>query len=142
MKPKKMNKFQPQFSILPAEQLRLWPELKPVSGLGYVLYGLPAIALRLGHRTSVDFDFFASAPLDQNRLRKALPFLAKSTVLKEQENTLEVLSNSGVKVSFFGGLDFGRVQDPERTEDDVLAVASLDDLMATNFLGHPSANRI
>jgi len=116
--------------------------LKPVSGLGYVLYGLPAIALRLGHRTSVDFDFFASAPLDQNRLRKALPFLAKSTVLKEQENTLEVLSNSGVKVSFFGGLDFGRVQDPERTEDDVLAVASLDDLMATNFLGHPSANRI
>jgi hypothetical protein len=57
MKPKKMNKFQPQFSILPAEQLRLWPELKPVSGLGYVLYGGTAIALRLGHRTSVDFDF-------------------------------------------------------------------------------------
>jgi len=126
-----MNKFQPQFSILPPEQLRLWPDLKPVSGFGYVLYGGTAIALRLGHRTSVDFDFFASAPLDQNRLRKALPFLAKSTVLQEQENTLEVLSDSGVKVSFFGGLDFGRVQDPERTEDDVLAVASLDDLMAT-----------
>jgi hypothetical protein len=80
-----MNKFQPQFSILPPEQLRLWPDLKPVSGLGYVLYGGTAIALRLGHRTSVDFDFFASAQLDQNRLRKALPFLAKSTVLQEQE---------------------------------------------------------
>ncbi len=126
-----MTKFQPQFGILPPEQIKLWPELKPVSGFGYVLYGGTAIALRLGHRRSVDFDFFTSAPVAQNRLRKALPFLERSTVLQDQENTLEVLTDSGVKVSFFGGLDFGRVKEPERTDDGVLAVASLDDLMAT-----------
>lgn len=35
-----------------------------------------------------------------------------------------------VKVSFFGGLTFGRVGDPLLTADGVLEVASLDDLMA------------
>lgn len=32
--------------------------------LGFALYGGTAIALRLGHRTSVDFDFFNDRPLD------------------------------------------------------------------------------
>ena len=35
-----------------------------------------------------------------------------------------------VKVSFFAGLGFGRVGEPEVTEDDVLLVASADDLLA------------
>src|SRR5260221_11849485 len=38
-----------------------------------------------------------------------------------------------VKVSFFGGIDFGRVNDPLHTCDDMLLVASLDDLMATKL---------
>jgi hypothetical protein len=126
-----LNKFQPQFSTLPPAQRQLWPELKPISGFGFVLYGGTSIALRLGHRTSVDFDFFNSAPIDPKRLRKALPFLGRSTVLQDHENTFEVLTESGVKVSFFGGLDFGRVNDPEITDDGTLVVASLDDLMAT-----------
>lgn len=36
-----------------------------------------------------------------------------------------------VKVSFFGTIAFGRVGEPDWTEDGVLQVASLDDLMAT-----------
>jgi hypothetical protein len=36
-----------------------------------------------------------------------------------------------VKVSFFGGMDFGRVGDPDPTDDGVMLVASVDDLMAT-----------
>ena len=36
-----------------------------------------------------------------------------------------------VKISFFGAVSFGRVGEPEVTEDEVLQVASLDDLMAT-----------
>lgn len=34
-------------------------------------------------------------------------------------------------MSFFGAVGFGRVGEPELTEDGVLQVASLDDLMAT-----------
>ncbi len=126
-----LNKFQPQFSTLPPVQRQLWPELKPISGFGFVLYEGTAIALRLGHRTSVDFDFFNSATVDPKRLRKALPFLGRSSVLQDHENILEVLTEAGVKVSFFGGLDFGRVKDPEITDDGIVVVASLDDLMAT-----------
>jgi hypothetical protein len=38
-----------------------------------------------------------------------------------------------VKLSFFGGIGFGRVKDPLQTRDDTLLVASLDDLMATKL---------
>ena len=38
-----------------------------------------------------------------------------------------------VKVSFFGTIEFGRVGEPQLTDDGVLLVASLDDLMATKL---------
>ena len=57
-----MTTFEPRLDILPAAQRKLWPELKPVQQQGFVLYGGTAIALRLGHRQSVDFDFFSSRP--------------------------------------------------------------------------------
>jgi hypothetical protein len=38
-----------------------------------------------------------------------------------------------VKISFFGGIGFGRVNDPLQTCDGTLLVASLDDLMATKL---------
>jgi len=50
--------FKACMSILPLAQQRLWPELRKAADLGFVLYGGTAIALRLGHKISVDFDFF------------------------------------------------------------------------------------
>lgn len=129
--------FKPLMEILPAAQIRLWPELRPAAGLGFALYGGTAIALRLGHRPSVDFDFFSEKPLDRDALLSAFPFIAKSTVLQDQKNTFTVLVPYGdserehVKVSFFGTIAFGRVGNPQTTEDGVLQVASLDDLIAT-----------
>jgi hypothetical protein len=38
-----------------------------------------------------------------------------------------------VKLSFFGGLDLGRINSPNQTRDLSLLVASLDDLMATKL---------
>jgi hypothetical protein len=129
--------FHARRDILPEAQQRLWPHLRPASSLGLVLYGGTAIALRLGHRVSVDFDFFTDKPLDRNALLAALPFLATATVLQDRPNALTVLTALGgtddqqVHVSFFGMIGFGRVGEPETTEDGVLQVASLDDLMAT-----------
>ncbi len=128
-----MDTFSPRLDILPAVQRKLWPELRPVQKLGFVLYGGTAIALRLGHRQSVDFDFFSSRPVDREALRQSLPFLRATTVRQDSRNTFEVATASGVKVSFFGGLDFGRVGQPEQTEDGVLRVASLADLMASKL---------
>jgi hypothetical protein len=128
-----MNTFKPRLDILPAAQRQLWPELRPVQQQGYVLYGGTAIALRLGHRQSVDFDFFSSRPVNRDTLRQALPFLKQSTVLQDSHNTFTVVTASGVKVSFFGGLDFGRTGQPQPTQDGVLRVASPTDLMATKL---------
>ncbi len=131
------GRLKPHMEVLPPVQQRLWPGLRPAAGLGFVLYGGTAIALRLGHRSSVDFDFFSSQPLARGALHSALPFMARSRVLQDQPDTLTVLvsgENNGaptVKASFFGGIGFGRVGAPEVTEDGVLQVASLDDLMAT-----------
>lgn len=125
--------FAPRLDILPASQRTLWPELRPAGDLGMVLYGGTAIALRLGHRQSIDFDFFGDRPLDVKAIFAAMPFLQKGTVIQQTSDTLTVLvpADRPVKVSFFGGIGFGRVGSPEMTEDGVLWVASLDDLMAT-----------
>lgn len=126
-------------AILPPAQVRLWPELRPAAALGFVLYGGTAIALRLGHRQSIDFDLFSAQPLDRVALFNAFPFLARSLVLQDQPNTLSVLAGSGdddrqqVKLSFFGGIGFGRVGSPDRSADGVLQVAALDDLMAAKL---------
>jgi hypothetical protein len=54
--------------ILPPEQQRLWYGLRSAAKLGFVLYGGTAVALRLGHRASVDFDFFTEKPLDRGAM--------------------------------------------------------------------------
>lgn len=129
--------FQPCLEILPPGQRRLWPELKATVELGFVLYGGTAIALRLGHRPSIDFDFFSEKPLNREAINTTLPFMAQAMVLQDLPNTLSVLvpygdsEHSHVKVSFFGMIDGGRVGEPDITEDGILQVASLDDLMAT-----------
>jgi len=119
-----------RFTKLPPAQRRLWPRLRPSASLEFVLYGGTAISLHLGHRRSVDFDFFHDRPLDLTALRSAFGCLDSARTLQQTKDTLVVLA-AGVKVSFFGGLRFGRVGDPLLTRDGVAEVASLDDLMPT-----------
>lgn len=135
-----MNRlFALHMEILPPAQRRLWTELRLTSQLGLVLYGGTAIALRLGHRFSVDFDFFTDKPLNKQALRYALPFISGASVLQDQPSAFTVLvasedtQNEYVKLSFFGTIDFGRVGEPEVTEDGILQIASLYDLMATKL---------
>src|SRR5260364_332748 len=74
--------FKPRMDILPPAQQRLWPALRPAADLGFVLYGGTAVALRLGHRASVDFDFFSERPLDRDAIRAAFPFVEQSALLQ------------------------------------------------------------
>ncbi|MGH8650919.1 MAG: nucleotidyl transferase AbiEii/AbiGii toxin family protein [Gammaproteobacteria bacterium] len=116
--------FRPLLEILPAAQRRLWSQLQPSLKLGLVLYGGTAIALRLGHRASVDYDFFTDKPLDKEALKTAFPFITGASVLQDQPDTFTVVVSEGVKLSFFGAIGFGRVGKPETTEDSVVRVAS------------------
>ena len=125
----------PRLDVLPAAQKKLWPELASVTHEGFVLYGGTAIALYLGHRESVDFDFFSDRTFQPDDLIAKLGFLRAAEILQTQENTLTVLTHdvgdgNQVKLSFFGGFQFGRLNDPRTTTDGVLQVASVDDLLA------------
>jgi len=121
--------FTPRLDILPQPQRRLWDELADVPS-EFVLYGETAIALHLGHRQSVDFDFFGDKSLDPTKLTLALPFLAGATVTQREPNTLSCIVDRGgqVKLSFFGLPGIPRLQPPLIAPDNGLQIASLLDL--------------
>jgi Nucleotidyl transferase AbiEii toxin, Type IV TA system len=126
--------FEPHFDTLPAAQRELWPRLRPLAKLSFVLYGGTAVALHLGHRVSLDFDFFRAEPLDKAGLRRATAI--PGDILQDEPDTLALSVPTPwgpVKLSFFGGIGFGRVSDPLQTSDGALLVASIDDLMATKL---------
>jgi hypothetical protein len=131
-----VSTFEPHWEALPAEQRAIWPELGASIKLGFVLYGGTAVALRLAHRRSVDFDFFTEHELDRESLQSGFRFLRASKVIQDRPDSLSVLapsSNQAVKISFFGGITIGRAGMPERTTDGVVQVASLLDLLATKL---------
>lgn len=124
--------FSPCLDILPPPQRRLWPELSVVSP-DFVLYGGTAIALYLGHRPSVDFDFFGDSAFDPDQLATSLPFLANGQVIQKAENTLTCLldRDGPVQVSFFGVPRLPRLHPPQVAPDNGLKIASLLDLADT-----------
>jgi len=128
--------FEPHWEVLPSAQRELWPHLAPSVNMGLVLYGGTAAALRLGHRKSLDFDFFTEQPIDAAEMERKFEFFKSSRVIQQQINTLSVLSpatHGSVKVSFFGDIGIGRVGTPDLTPDNVVNVASVLDLLATNL---------
>ena len=126
--------FSTRLDVLPQAQRALWAEFESIPD-NFVLYGGTAIALRLGHRSSVDFDCFSSAKINTDQLFSDMPFLADCEILQQAPNTLTVSVNRAepVKLSFFGDIGFGRVGSPEMTTDRVLRVASLLDLLGTKL---------
>jgi hypothetical protein len=131
-----LRRLEPKLGILPTAQRQIWSSLARAPELGFVLYGGTAVALHLGHRTSVDFDFFRTAALDKEQVRSSFPFASNAAILQDSPNTLvisAVMPAGPVKLSFFGGIGLGRVSDPFRTTDGISLVASLDDLMATKL---------
>jgi hypothetical protein len=81
-----MKELKPRLDILPAAQLRFWSELSAVPE-DFVLYGVTALALHLGHRTSVDFDFFSRRSFDVESLQAGIPFLAEARLAQREKNT-------------------------------------------------------
>lgn len=127
--------FEPNLTILPSAQLDLWPELD-ATPKSFTLYGGTALALRIGHRSSVDFDFFSNHQFDPDELGKAIPYLKGAERVQVAPNTLKcrVERNGPVLVSFFGGLGLGQVAPRDQAQGRTLHVASLLDLAGTKKL--------
>ena len=124
--------LQPNLEILDAPQRRLWDELSATPS-EFVLYGGTSIALRLGHRKSVDFDFFSNIEFSPSTLMARIPYLHGATVIQSTPNTLVCTLDRGgpVQLAFFGKLPLNHVHHPEKTADNGIALASLLDLAAT-----------
>ena len=127
-----MRKFKPHLEILPAAQRKLWAELSAVPR-EFVLYGGTALALHLGHRNSVDFDFFSNRALDLSALEADISFLKGARIVQREKNTLSAIVDRGdsVKVSFFGVPSLPRLMQTHVAADNGLQVASLIDLAGT-----------
>ena len=88
--------------ILPEGQLRL---LKLLSGESFIndfyLAGGTCLALYLGHRQSLDFDFFMSADFDTSHVINILTKIGRYERSNEENNTINGMLDN-VRISFFG----------------------------------------
>ena len=87
---------------LPGKGLKV---LKGLTGLlcrhDFVMAGGTALALQLGHRMSVDLDFFTEKPFSTDEIFRGIKKLNVSAeVMQEEKGTLTVIID-GVKTSFF-----------------------------------------
>lgn len=126
-----MTHFQPQIDILSPPQRKLWPLLVTIPAQ-FVLYGGTAIALRLGHRRSVDFDFFSTQPLNEDELFFSFPILEQGEIIQREPNALTAILDcrGTVKISFFGNITTGRISSPQNIINDPIKIAGPLDLLA------------
>jgi hypothetical protein len=125
--------FSPKLEILPPPQRRLWAELRQIPE-SFTLWGGTALALHLGHRESVDFDFFGNEDIDLGDMLRHNPLLANAVVLQQEQRTLTCLvdRDGPVKLSFFViPNDLTPINQPHQIPENGLRVASLIDLAAS-----------
>lgn len=88
---------------LPTNSMGLLNELESLPSAvlqKWILAGGTGLALRMGHRISVDFDFFRTAGMDIRALHETFSQIGPYETLQDSKNTLTVLF-SEVKLSFF-----------------------------------------
>jgi hypothetical protein len=119
----------PRLDTLPPAQQAVWKELSQIPQ-AFTLYRGTAIALYLGHRESVDFDFFAFQDFDPDRLMRHVPFLKDAEIIQREQNTLtcNIHRDGPVQVSFFGIPGVNIVKPPTIAPEIGLKIASLVDL--------------
>ncbi len=96
--------FMLHLDILDTKRTALLPLIAKV-GEGFYLAGGTALALQLGHRDSVDFDFFIENTVDTHTLwKKVEQIFIGHTVQKTQEekDTLSCIIDGEIRLSFFG----------------------------------------
>src|SRR5205814_424342 len=94
------------------------------------LYGGTAVALHLGHRESIDFDFFGKNRFNPIELATKLSFIGNAQITQSEPSTLTMTADRGgsIKLSFFGIPRILPLAEPHISQDNNLKVASLLDL--------------
>lgn len=66
----------------------------------FYLVGGTALAFQLGHRKSIDLDWFSLKEINNSLLKQKISNLGKVQVVTEEQGTLDLVVN-GIKLSFF-----------------------------------------
>lgn len=120
--------------ILPEGQMKLWEELSYTPN-HFTLYGGTALALQLGHRESIDFDFFTNNKINTKELYNSINYLKGSVIEQESNNTLTCVvgrSLNSIQVSFFGDLELPKLN-PVIKADNNINIASVEDILTTKL---------
>jgi len=122
-----MSKTEIYRDVLNREQKELLPKLRFLKKEGFCLAGGTALALQIGHRTSIDFDFYRQKGFQSGRLlekfQKSLKGLSVDT---EKEDTLILrFKNSGISLFKY---DYPLVKPFIETKE--LLLLSLEDIAA------------
>lgn len=115
------------YDILDKKRLDLLPLFKNFKK-DFYLGGGTALALQMGHRDSIDFDFFKEGEIDTQKLFRNLEeFFAGHHFLKIQEerDTLSLIVDDSVKLSFFG-YKYKLIK--ELIDEENLKLASIEDI--------------
>jgi hypothetical protein len=92
------------YNILDKKRIALLPFFRNLEEKFY-LGGGTALALQIGHRDSLDFDFFKNGDIDTKKLFDDIKEVFeghKLLKIQEERNTLDLIIDDTVKVSFFG----------------------------------------
>jgi hypothetical protein len=76
------------------KKLMIQPELK-----NFALAGGTSLSLQIGHRISIDLDFFGNSPFETDEMLDILHPLGKVKIMKQSRNIL-ITDVNGVKVDF------------------------------------------
>ncbi len=91
------------YDILDKKRLAILPYFKNFKK-DFYLAGGTALALQLGHRDSIDFDFFSNKNIDTEKLFSKIKLIFKNHEIikvQDEKNTLTVFIDDNIKLSFF-----------------------------------------
>ena len=110
--------------VLPRTQLQFWGKLQSrfliLKQLGYYLAGGTALALQLGHRQSVDFDFFSNQAAIASKTHQWLEQFPQLILRDRDQHTIHA-EVQGIKISFIGNYRYSLIEKPVKAESVLLA---------------------
>ena len=123
-----------RFEILPKEQQEIYPYLNVLKDMDFTLFGGTALALQLGHRMSIDFDFFTHKDISKiHSTLLGLNGIQVGSIMQQIDNTLSFITTNNVKFSFFGNMDFVKNAGKIYSDDGILQLADLKALLITKL---------
>jgi len=117
--------------ILSEKQKKLLPKLEPLRDKSFYLAGGTGLAIYIGHRTSLDFDFYSFSSFVSEDIYSLLKQKMGSILpIQKQKDTL-ILKCEGLNVSLFA-YPYDLLRPPEPFEE--LLLASIEDIAAMKLI--------